>query len=315
MKVVTSGLVFLDIDAYAGCIAYAELLSLQGFHAVAYSSATMNGSIPQSIRDWNGPLLTSYKPTDDDTFVLIDVSEPDYLDKVVKIDQVEEVIDHHLGNEKFWEEKIGPKANIEFIGAACTQVYEQWQKAKLVDQMSETSARLLISGILDNTLNFKATVTTDRDHRAYEELSKIANLPENWAALYFSECEESIFADIKKALINDTKNMNFPNSDIGDLCVGQLVIWDAERAINQHRSTIEATLSSQSESWFVNIVSIKDGKSTFIASDDAVAAWLQQTLDLGFNNHLAQADRLWLRKEIMKQSISRGKVDLQALPK
>lgn len=304
MKIVTSGLAFLDIDAYAGCIAYAELLNLQGLNAIAYSSATMNSSIPQSIRDWNGPLLTSYKPTNDDTFILIDVSEPDYLDKVVKIDQVEEVIDHHLGNEKFWEEKIGPKANIEFIGAACTQVYEQWRKAKLVDQMSETSARLLISGILDNTLDFKATVTTARDRKAYEELSKIANLPDNWAALYFSECEESIFADIKSALINDTKNMNFPNSDIGDLCVGQLVIWNAERAINQQRSAIEATLSSQSENWFVNIVSIKDGKSTFLASNTTVINWLQETLELQFDDRLSQADRLWLRKEIMKQSIS-----------
>lgn len=30
MKIVTSGLKFLDIDAYAGCIAYAELLRLKG---------------------------------------------------------------------------------------------------------------------------------------------------------------------------------------------------------------------------------------------------------------------------------------------
>lgn len=177
MKIVTSGLSFLDIDAYAGCIAYAELLNLQGHQALAFSSAIMNESISKTVRQWNAPFAQNYTPNNDDTFILMDVSEPQFIEKKADINRVEEVIDHHIGYEAFWHERIGDKANIEFIGAACTQVYELWVRAGLLDRISETSARLLICGILDNTLNFKANVSTQRDRLAYEQLSKIANLP------------------------------------------------------------------------------------------------------------------------------------------
>jgi hypothetical protein len=39
MRVVTSGSAYLDIDAFACCIAYAELLNHQGINARAVSSA------------------------------------------------------------------------------------------------------------------------------------------------------------------------------------------------------------------------------------------------------------------------------------
>ena len=42
MKIVTSGSAYLDIDAYAGCIACAELLNVLGEPAKALSSATAN---------------------------------------------------------------------------------------------------------------------------------------------------------------------------------------------------------------------------------------------------------------------------------
>jgi inorganic pyrophosphatase len=301
MKVVTSGLTFLDIDAYAGCVAYAELLNLQGQEAIAFSTATVNESVTRTIRSWKAPLVTNYEPSSNDAFILIDVSEPDFLEKTVSVDQVEEVIDHHVGYEKFWEEKIGSKATIEFIGAACTQVYESWVQARLLDKMSELSARLLISGILDNTLNFEAGVTTKRDHDAYQALLVIANLPENWTAQYFEECQESIFENIESALTNDTKVMSFKSLGDSKVAFGQLVVWDASRAIDDYRNIIEKIMSHKSANWFVNIVSISDGQSIFLASNETVTLWAENVTGARFDQGLAYADRLWLRKEIFKQ--------------
>lgn len=301
MKIVTSGLSFLDIDAYAGCIAYAELLNLQGEEAISFSSATTNESVTQTIRSWGVSLQTNYTPKPNDTFILIDASGPEFLDKAVDVNKVEEVIDHHIGYEKHWEEKIGPKSNIEFIGAACTQVYERWKKVGLLRQMSETSARLLVTGILDNTLNFRAGVTTTRDYEAYEQLFKIANLPEDWAVQYFQECEVSIFANIGKALTNDTKMMKFQNLGPGSVAFGQLVIWNAKQVINEHRDIIEKTMYNKSNVWFINIVSINDGQSFFLASNDKVIRWSEQILNVKFYERLAHTDKLWLRKEIVKK--------------
>lgn len=303
MKIVTAGPVYLDIDAYAGCVAYAELLNRTGHKALAYSSAQMNESVTKTIRSWNAPMKRVYVPGDDDTFILVDVSNPHYVDKAVDIERVEEVIDHHLEYTSYWQDKLGPKADIEFVGAACTQVFEKWVRSDTVSQMSQISARLLLSGILDNTLNFKARVTTDRDKKAYEELLKIADLPDDWPAQYFRECESSILANTEKALLNDSKVMQFPNSELNDLFVGQLVIWDARRTIREKQSVIKKTLDLQSDNWFINIVSIDDGKSSFLASSDSIKQWLEKTLDVKFAQDIAIASRLWLRKEIMQRSI------------
>ncbi|MNX90914.1 putative manganese-dependent inorganic pyrophosphatase [compost metagenome] len=301
MKIITAGPTFLDIDAYACAIAYAELLRRQGDDAIAYSSATINESVSKTIRSWDASFLTEYVPTDDDTFILVDVSDPDYLDKAVDIDRIEEVIDHHVGFEAFWRDRIGDKADIEFIGAACTQIYEKWLAADLVASMSKTSARLLISGILDNTLNFKAAVTTDRDRAAYDALLAVADLPDGWTAQYFSECQESIFGDIECALTNDTKMMTLSNIDTDAIAFGQLVIWSGERATNEYRGRIEASMTSKSAHWFVNIVSIAEGRSRLLCSDEIVKEWAEKVLAVMFTNNIAQADRLWLRKEIFKQ--------------
>ena len=302
MKVVTPGSSFIDIDGYAGCIAYAELLNLQGKEAIPFNSTNINESVTQTIRSWGAPLKTKYTPNPDDTFILIDSSGPEFLDKIININKVEEVIDHHTGYEKYWEERLGSKSNIELIGAVCTQVYESWHKAGLLGQMSETSARLLVSGIIENTLNFKAAVTTTRDREAYEQLLKIANLPENWTAQYFQECEESILADIERAIINDTKkNVKFKNLGSNDVAFGQLAIWNAGQAVNEHRDIIEKCMYHMSSDWFVNIASINDGQSFFLASNDKVIQWAEKILNVTFSERLAHADRLWLRKEIIQK--------------
>lgn len=302
MKIVTSGKRYIDIDAYAGCIAYAELLCLQGYQAKAVCEATWNESISQSVRKWGSPLETAYHPSASDDFVLIDVSDPDHVEAFVVTDRVTEVIDHHPGFEHYWEQRLGKNAHIEFIGAACTQVYEQWKAAGRLNEMSVVSARLLITGILDNTLNFGAQVTTGRDRAAYEALLPRADLPNDWPDQYFTECEKTIFANVSGAIANDTKILAFTSLP-GTIGVGQLVVWSAEKLIEQDKATIENTLSKMSPRWFLNLVSVGERKSYFVCNDGEIQAWLSELLGVSFDGAVAQANRLWLRKEILKADI------------
>src|SRR5882757_9603894 len=128
MRIVTSGSAFLDIDAYAGCVAYAELLNLTGVLAQAASSAPLNESVTQEIRSWTVPFTADYEPGLTDDFALIDISEAAFFDPIVDRVRVREVIDHHTGFEADWA-ALGDDATIEFIGAACTLVYEKWVAA------------------------------------------------------------------------------------------------------------------------------------------------------------------------------------------
>lgn len=304
MRVITSGAAYVDIDAYAGCIAYAELLQVQGSEAEAVSTAPLNESISKTVRSWEAPLRTEYTPTDADTYTLIDVSDPAYFDKVVDVEKVDEVIDHHPGFEQHWQDRIGDKADIEFIGAACTLVYERWQTAGQLGKMSVTSARLLICGILDNTLNFGAKVTTQRDTDAYNALLTQAELPEDWTAQYFTECQEAILEDAVAAIGNDTKTLTF-NSYEQPICFGQLVVWDGQQVLAQHSDVLRETLSEKQPDWFMNLISVGERKSYFVTESAAVQAWLSKLLGVEFEGSVAVADRLWLRKEVIKQDIEK----------
>lgn len=302
MKVVTSGFTYLDIDAYGGCVAYAELLRTQGQEAIAASNATLNESITQTVRNWGGELRRNYTAQPDDEFVLIDVSDLDFFDKFVQQDAVSEIIDHHPGFETYWHERLGDKATIEFIGAACTLVYEKFVDAGKLNDMSQTSARLLITGILDNTLNFKAHVTTPRDKTAYEQLMQRANLSSNWPAEYFSECQRAITSKLEAAIKNDVKQMDIPG--LPDR-IGQLVIWDASTLLQERREEITKIMRAQTGTWAMNLVSISEGKSYFLADDPEVQANLAKILNVTFTENKATANRLWLRKEIMKAALSK----------
>jgi len=302
MRVVTSGSAYVDIDAYAGCVAYSELLQVQGFEAKAVSTAPLNESISETVRSWQAPIHADYEPSEKDTFTLIDVSDPAYFDKTVDPERVDEVIDHHPGFEEYWQERLGDNSHIEFIGAACTLVYERWKTADLLGKMSVLSARLLICGILDNTLNFGAQVTTQRDVEAYDTLLAQADLPDDWTAQYFTECQEAILQDAVAAIQNDTKTLTFKSFEL-PICFGQLVVWDGNQVLAEHQSVLQEALASIKPDWFMNLISVGERKSYFVTDNANVQAWLTKLLGVQFDGSVAIADRLWLRKEVIKQDI------------
>lgn len=301
MQIVTAGWPYLDIDAYAGIIGYAELLNLKQIKASAISTAPLNESIPPIVREWETSLQRTYNPSNNDKFRLVDLSDPDYFEKFVDLDRVNEVIDHHVGFEEYWQAKIGAGARIEFIGAACTLIFESWKEAGLLSQISETSARLLVCGILDNTLNFGADVTTNRDEAAYRELLHYANLPENWTELYFEDCERAITDNLEQSLGKDTKTVNFNGFLEGTVGFAQAVVWDGRAFADEYMKDIRDCMNRDHRHWFMNVIGLKDKHSRFLVSDTGTESWLVGLLKLSKQDGIPQADRLWLRKEVLKR--------------
>jgi inorganic pyrophosphatase/manganese-dependent inorganic pyrophosphatase len=304
MRIVTSGARYLDIDAYGGCIAYAELLNLQDVPARAASSSKPNASVPPSALDWGAPFKVGYQPQADDTFAVLDVSDPDFFDGMISdLNRVDEVIDHHPGFESYWQKRLKNKADIEFVGAVCTMIYERWVGTGQLKHMSQHSARLLMCGILDNTLNFGAEITTERDKHAYSQLAIIAKLPEDWPARYFNECEQAVQHDLAGALRNDSKIITFAEQKT--LGVGQLVIWDARTLQSTDLQTITSVMLDMQLPWFVNIISISEGRNHIFCTDNTLKPWLTGLLEVNFNGDMATTKRLWLRKEIIKQAMEK----------
>lgn len=302
MHVVTSGNTFMDIDAYASSVALAELLRKQGEDAIAAGSAPLNASVTNSLRALNVQFKTDYKSSPGDIFTIVDLSDPIFFDLGATADNVVGIIDHHPGFYDYWKGQLGNQSRIELVGAACTQVYELWKEAELLDSMSKDTAKLLTCGILDNTLNLKANITTGRDKSAYDNLSRYAGLPEDWPEQYFSECQAGMLADIQQALTHDSKIVQYPMLT-HETFVGQLALWDAKEFIHANRDAVRAILASKNLPWYMNLIDIHTGQSVFLCENPELKEWLSNLLGVQFDGNTATANRMWLRKEIMKQAI------------
>lgn len=306
MIVVTVGGGFLDIDGLGAGVAYAELLTLLGKPAAFICTGRMNASITTTIRNWELPLKTEYGVNKSNRFVVVDNSAPKFLEPFVAQDKIDEIIDHHLGNEAYWQER-GVKTDIEFVGACCTQIYERWVRANKLGEMSALSARLLTTGILDNTLNLKASVTTQRDKKAYAELSKIGGLSGAWPDEYFAEVQVYIETHLSEAIKNDTKfEIQYPGYETR-VTISQLVVWDGKKLLGQKDKLLVLTELYGTER-SINIVSISEGKNYFLTPSVGLRGLYERILGVCYEGLIATSDRLWLRKEIMKQAIEHERI-------
>ncbi len=299
LKLITSGSSYLDIDGYACCIGYTELLNLQGIPAIAITSAPFNYSISKSILALGGKV---YSPSEVDIercteCIIMDVSNPRFFDPIAQGRVISEVFDHHTGFEVFWQDKLKEKGKVEFIGCAATLIFEEWEKAGKLDEMRPEVVKILVAAILDNTLNFTASVTHDRDHRAMKQLCLIGKIDERWCESYFQECQQAIEGDLVRSIRNDAKTdceaPHLPKT------IGQITLWDAQKLF-QKKDQVCDIMNGLSDVWFLNVISIKDNKSYFVCNNAFYRSKLSEVFGVKFEGDIAQTPKAILRKEIIK---------------
>jgi inorganic pyrophosphatase/manganese-dependent inorganic pyrophosphatase len=296
---------YIDIDGLAAMVAHAELLNKVGEQAAAMSRAPLNASVPTEMQTWSLNIENPDKRKPGDTYILVDVSEPNYMPSWA--DNITEVIDHRPGYEEYWHERIGDGAQIEPIGAAATLIWEKWRDASQLEQMSETSARLIACAILDQTLDFQAGVTTERDHMAYDDCLTRANFDGDLREWYFSSVQVDIERDLEKSIKNDTKSdFKIPSFEIA-INFAQLAVWEGKDFLTKYGEKIVRILGE--ESWLLNLIDISDKKSRFLTNDWAIAKIITELTGAQFDDNglLAVAERPWLRKEILKAGIENAK--------
>lgn len=306
--VVTTGKRYTDIDGLACVWAYQEI-PLQG--ALGILPGPLNQSIPQSVRRWLPKYAGTLKPGDYD-FVITDVSEAPQLPDFVKLDHIIKIYDHHFGFEKYWEEKLGTEnVHIEPVGACATLIWETYKNSPPLlnpaplriphpHSISPLSANLLYTAIVSNTLNFKSSLTTDRDKQAFEELKPFTDLPDNWIAKYYLDQEQDIFQNPIPAVANDTKLQVIK----GMTCaIGQMELWDSRNFLKEHQKTIESVLKNfNTETWLFTSPCISEGRNYIFTKNPILKDYLRQVLEVDFQGtDIGTTSKLWLRKEILKK--------------
>lgn len=265
MIVLTVGKSYVDIDGYASCLAYRELLKMLKIESKVISVGNLNYSITKSLL--NLPYhIDDYKIKPDDKFIVLDLSDKQFFPDFVKEESIIELIDRHPGFEEYWTAKLKNNAVIEQIGAVATIIVEKYEQYNLIHKMDKSIAKLLMAAILDNTLNFTAKITNTRDKIAYKKLVKIAD-EYNFDETYFKECQETVEYNLEESIVNDLKfqeaNEYIPN------VFGQITIWNINHLLDK-KEKIRQTMNKYGEKWMINIISLNDNRSYIIYSDDKV---------------------------------------------
>ena len=301
--IITAGSSYLDIDAYACCVAMRELLELKNKKAVAYSDAPFNYSVCRTLIEegqFTGVMPDGYD-SKQAKYIIVDVSDPNFLGKYVPIDQVSEVYDHHVGFEAYWIDRIGPDAHIEFIGAAATLVYREWKKTRFTEQMKHGTAKLLIAAILDNTLNLTSSNTTPEDIEVFRALCEYADVGEEFRASYFSEVQKSVEVDLKNALFSDIKSVC--DNPVLPSCVAQLCVWNAKNVLDR-LSEIRGWFAHLGESWMVNLIDLSGKCSYFVCDEARCQRGLERVFGISFEKGVAKTLTPYLRKQIIKSILN-----------
>lgn len=297
--IITSGKFFADIDALACAIAYSDFLKAKNILSEVIFPGDVNETVTRTIKNWD----LNYKRKLDDkestlNFVVVDCSNPAVLPEFVIQDKIVNVYDHRSGYEHLWN---NPQAEIkiELVGACATLVWERIKSEKLESKISQISLNLLYTAIFANTLNFKSSVTTERDRRAFLELKTHIDLENDWISSYYQEIESSILANPEEAVVSDTKVLDFPNLNL-KIVVGQIELWDSKQFVLKNEKAIIKSLKSFGiEDWFFTSPSISEGKNYIYTQSSKVSKLLEDNFDIKFNGDWGESNKLWLRKEIV----------------
>lgn len=303
---ITSGKKYLDIDAYAGMIAYRELLrALEPEREIfAVSSAKLNQSIPQLMRDFQYA-LDQCSFDGQAKYIVLDVSNPEFIDPIVQDREIIELIDHHPGYEPYWQNRLGTAAQIEPIGSVCTIIWEKFLAAGQERLLNTELSKLLVAGILDNTLNLRAKITNERDRQAYDGLIKVGQVPESWAEEYFTACATEILSDLHAAVLDDLKIEKV--SPLLPNVTSQLVLLDHGGVTFEQLAGIFAEQGHRA--WLMNVIQLSDGKSYLYFNGEGTRAKLEELLDnaLLVDDHLMILEHFMLRKELFRLALEKSK--------
>jgi nanoRNase/pAp phosphatase (c-di-AMP/oligoRNAs hydrolase) len=302
--IITSGRTFVDIDALACAVAYRDFLKAKNIDCEVVFPGEINETVSETIKKW--VLNIDKDPSDlttDTEFVIVDCSNPNVFPTFAVKDKISEVYDHRSGYEDFWK-GTNVVLQIELVGACATLIWEKIKNENLESKISQTGLNLLYTAIFANTLNFKSSVTTDRDKKAFLELAELVNLDSNWISIYYHEVESSMLVNPEAAIKNDTKIVDFPNLNL-KVVIGQIELWNSKEFVFKNEDVIVNTLESFGvNNWFFTSPSISEDKNYIYTKSPRVIKLLTENFDTKFNGNWGETSKLWLRKEILRKLLS-----------
>lgn len=286
-----------DLDGVACAMAYAEFLNKQGMAAKAGIAGNPHKEAQFVLDKFNivSPVGINGRVSGELSVVFVDASDVESLPNGIIPGQVVEVIDHRQFNDT--DNFLNAKIQLELVGACATLVAEKFYDVNT--EISKDSAALLYCAIVSNTLNFKGSVTTDRDIKMAQWLKQQIFIPENFEYEMFAH-KSNFDQPLKEILLSDFKTFDLNGKKVS---IAQLEILDKNDYIKNNLAEIKRILEElkneqQLDYLFLNFIDLEKGINTFVAKDEETRNLVEKTVGVKFVDCLASSDKMLLRKQI-----------------
>lgn len=287
-----------DLDGTASAIAYAELLKKQSKNArvAFFGTPHREAQFVFKTFDIDKPAQAENILNQEDRLILVDASDLRGISNLIYPKQVIEIIDHRQVNQadKFPNAKI----QIELVGSCATLIAEKFFKEKII--IATSSAALLYSAIISNTVNFQANVTTDRDKKMCDWLVKQFDLPKGYIHKMFV-AKSVLKKTLKEIFYDDFATFEFRSRKLG---IAQLEIVNTDEFVCKNKDEIQQALTKIKEEKkldliFLSLIDLEKIKNTFIVIDEPSKKLLKQALGIRFENNISHQEGIMMRKTIV----------------
>src|SRR5574344_1276465 len=167
--------------------------------------------------------------------ILVDHNEVGQSIKGIEEASVVEIIDHHRLDADKTSSPIFIDA--EPLGSTCTIVYHLYQRYH--EQPSVDAAKVLLSGILSDTVLLKSPTTTFDDYTAADELSALAGIPDmqEFGHRMYSRANSLASRDPRQLIEGDFKRYKEQGISVG---IGQCEVTTLEDVHSCRDSLVKA---------------------------------------------------------------------------
>lgn len=167
--------------------------------------------------------------------IMVDHNETDQAIPGIEKAQICEIIDHHRLDADKTSSPIFIDA--EPLGSTCTIVYHLYQRYH--EQPSVDAAKVLLSGILSDTVLLKSPTTTFDDYTAADELSALAGIPDmqEFGHRMYSRANSLASRDPRQLIEGDFKRYKEQGISVG---IGQCEVTTLEDVHSCRDSLVKA---------------------------------------------------------------------------
>ncbi|MBR2674674.1 MAG: putative manganese-dependent inorganic diphosphatase [Mogibacterium sp.] len=198
--------------------------------------------------------------------ILVDHNEPAQSVKGIETADVVEIIDHHRLDAVSTTMPIFIAA--EPLGSTCTIVYQQYMRHGIMPD--EYSAKVILTGVIADTLILRSPTTTAADISTAESLARLAKVPsiDEFGEKLFSITDNLAAQDAEKMILSDFKSYEQGGLRMG---VGQCEVTtlkNIDEYADRYLDKLQEIANSQNLDWTLLMVTdVLREKSILLASD------------------------------------------------